>query len=82
MVKNNWEICDPLDEIYGTTTSKLIKETVNTVTKETTCAGFKFFNAITPGEDQSLIETCIGISYWRCCETIKKVFKSCISFVF
>ena len=34
-VENNWEICDPLDEIYGTTTSKLIKKTVSTAIEET-----------------------------------------------
>ena len=73
MVENTWEICDPLDEVYGTTTSKLIKETVSTATEETQCAGLKFFNDMTPGEDRSLITTCTGIAYWCCCETIKKV---------
>lgn len=73
MVENNWEICDPLDEVYGRTTSKLIKETVSTATEETQCAGLKFFNAMTPGEDRGLIATCTGIAYWCCCETIKKV---------
>lgn len=73
MVENNWAICDPLDEVYGTATSKLIKETVSTATEETQCAGLKFFNDMTPGEDRGLIATCTGISYWCCCETIKKV---------
>jgi len=73
MVENNWEICDPLDEVFGTTTSELIKKTVNTATEETQCAGLKFFNDMTPGEDRGLIATCTGISYWCCCETIKKV---------
>lgn len=73
MVGNNWEICNPLDEVYGTTTSRLIKETVNTATEETQCAGLKFFQDITPGEDRSLIATCTEISFWCCCETIKKV---------
>ena len=63
MVENNWEICDPLDEVYGTTTSKLIKDTVSPATEETQCAGLKFFNDITPGEDRSLIPTCTGIVY-------------------
>jgi hypothetical protein len=70
MVENNWEICDPLDEVYGTTTSK---QTVTTATEETQCAGLKFFNDMTPGEDRGLIATCLGISYWCCCETIKEV---------
>jgi len=73
MVENTWEICDPLDEVYGTTTSKLIKETVMTAKEETQCAGLNFFKAITPGEDRSLIATCTEISFWCCCETIKKV---------
>jgi len=73
MVENNWEICDPLDEVYGTTTSKLIKETVSTATEETQCAGLKFFNAMTPGKNRGLIATCTEISFWCCCETIKKV---------
>ena len=51
----------------------LIKETVNTATEETQCAGLKFFKDITPGEDRSLIATCTEISFWCCCETIKKV---------
>ena len=71
-VENNWRISDPLDEIYGITTSQLVKETVNIATEETQCAGLKFFNAITPGEDQNLIETCIEISYWCCYKTVKK----------
>ena len=25
MVEHTWEICDPFDKVYGTTTSKLIK---------------------------------------------------------
>lgn len=73
MIENTWEICNPLDEVYGATTSKLIKETVNTATEETQCAGLKFFKAITPGEDRNLIETCTEISFWCCCETIKRV---------
>ena len=73
MVENNWEICDPLGEVYGTTASKLIKETVTTATEETQCAGLKFFNDMTPGENRGLIETCTGICYWCCCESIKKV---------
>lgn len=72
-VENNWEICDPLDEVYGTTTSKLIKETVSTATEETQCAGLKLFNDMTTGEDRNLIGTCTVIAYWCCCETIKKV---------
>lgn len=73
MVENTWEICNPLPEVYGATTSKLIKETVNTATEETQCAGLKVFKAITPGEDRNLIETCTEICFWCCCETIKKV---------
>jgi len=73
MVENTWEICNPIEEIYGTITSKLIKETVNTATEETQCAGLKFFKAITPGEDRNLIGTCTDICFWCCCETVKKV---------
>ena len=73
LVENTWEICNPLDEVYGTTTSKIIRETVQTATEETQCAGLKFFNSITPGEDRNLIATCTEISFWCCCETIKKV---------
>ena len=53
--------------------SELIKETVSTAIEETQCAGLKFFKDITPGEDRSLIATCREISFWCCCETIKKV---------
>ena len=42
-------------------TSKLITETVFTATEENQCAGLKFFNDITPGEDRKLIETYTGI---------------------
>ena len=73
MVANSWEICDPLDEVYGTTTSQLIKETVSSATEETQCAGLHFFKDITPGEDRSLITTCTAVCYWCCCETVKKV---------
>ena len=73
IVSNNWRICDPLDEVYGNTASKLIKETVNTATEETQCAGLKFFKHITPGEDRDLISICTDISFWCCCETIKRV---------
>lgn len=73
MVENNWNICNPLDEVYGPTTSKLIKDTVSTVKEETQCAGLKFFRDITPGEDRSLIETCTEVAFWCCCEAVKKV---------
>ena len=73
MVENTWEICNPLDEVYDTTTSKLIKQTVSTATEETQCAGLKFFKDVVPGEDRSLIEACTEISFWCCCETIKRV---------
>jgi len=73
MVENTWEICNPIDEVYGTTTSKLIKETVLTAQQETQCAGLKFFKVITPGEDRKLIETCTEICFWCCCETVKKI---------
>lgn len=73
MVENTWEVCNPLDQVYGTTTSKLIKETVRKATEESQCAGLKFFKDMTPGEDRSLIKTCTEISFWCCCETIKKI---------
>ena len=73
MVEDAWGFCDPLDEVYGTTTSKLIKDTVKTATEETQCAGLKLFKDITPGDDRNLIETCTGVAYWCCCESIKKV---------
>ena len=73
MVEDNWEICSPLDGVYGMTTSELIKQTVNSAKEETECAGLKFFKFITPGEDRDLINTCTDISIWCCCETIKKV---------
>ena len=75
MVENTWEICNPLNEVYGATTSKLIKETVNTATEKTQCAGLKFFKDITPGEDRNLIETCTEICFWCCCQTVTKVYK-------
>ena len=73
MVEDTWEICHPIDEVYGGTTSKLIKETVMTATEESQCAGLKFFKEITPGKDRTLIETCTEICFWCCCETVKKV---------
>jgi hypothetical protein len=73
MVENSWEICSPIDQVYGATTSKLIKETVTTATEETQCAGLKLFKHITPGSDRSLIDTCTAICFWCCCETVKKV---------
>lgn len=73
IVENTYEICNPLDEVYGSITSDLIKETINTATEETQCAGLKVFKTITPGEDRNLIETCTNICFWCCCETVKKV---------
>jgi hypothetical protein len=73
MVENTWEICNPLENVYGETASEIIKKTVNTATEETQCAGLKFFNSIIPGEDRNLIETCTEVSFWCCCETIKRV---------
>ena len=73
LVEESWEICDPLDEVYGATTSQLIRETVVTATEETQCAGLKIFKAIIPSEDKNLLEICTEISYWCCCETLKRV---------
>ena len=73
MVEQNWELCNPLNEVYGETTCQLIKETVTSAKEETQCVGLKFFKAIAPGEDRNLIETCTEICVWCCCETIKKV---------
>jgi len=73
MVENNWEICHPLDQVYGKTTSELIKQTVSEATEESECAGVKFFNYLTPNQDQNLIEICTEICYWCCCEAIKKI---------
>lgn len=73
VVQTTWEACDPLEGVYGPTISDLIKETVKTVDEETQCAGLKFFNHITPSEDQSLIRTCTAVAYWCCCENLKKV---------
>ena len=73
MVENTWEICNPVEEVYGATTSELIKTTVSTATEETQCAGLKVFKSLTPGEDRNLIETCTEICFWCCCETVKKV---------
>lgn len=72
-VENSWEICKPLDEVYGTTTSTVIQETITTATEESQCVGLKVFTYLTPGEDRNLIATCTEISFWCCCETIKKV---------
>ena len=73
IVEANWEICNPLTEFYGSITSKLIKDTVRTATEESQCVRLRFFKDITPGEDRNLIATCTEISFWCCCETIKKV---------
>ena len=73
MVENSWEVCKPLDEVFGATASDIIKETVTTATEETQCVGLNFFREITPGENRELITTCTAVSYWCCCETIKKV---------
>lgn len=73
MVDQTWEICEPLEEVFGMTTSKLIKDRVHIAKEETQCVGLKFFKDITPGENRDLIATCIEISFWCCCETIKKV---------
>ena len=43
-VETNWKDCDPLDSIYGTVASNVIKETVKTADEETRCAGIKLFN--------------------------------------
>ena len=33
MVEDTWEICNPLDDVYGATASEMIKETVKTATE-------------------------------------------------
>ena len=63
MVENNLEICKLFDEVYFTTTSELIKETINLATDETQCARLKFFKDTTPCEDRNLIETCTKIFF-------------------
>ena len=73
MVTDTWTMCAPLGEVYGTTTSKIIKKTIQTATKESQCAGLNVFKDMTPGEDRSLITTCTTVCYWCCCETVKKV---------
>jgi len=72
-VETNYKECDPLDKIYSTTTSNIIKETIKTGKEESECAGIKFFDYIVEGEDQNLIETCTSVCYWCCCEALKKV---------
>ena len=73
MVENNWEACNPLEGVYGTTIYDLIKETVKTVNEKTQCAGLKFFNHITTSEDQNLIRTYTSVAYCCCCESLKKI---------
>ena len=73
MVDDSWEFCEPLKEVYGKSSSDIIKDTVKTATEETQCAGLKFFKETTPGEDRNLIETCTTVVYWCCCESVKKV---------
>lgn len=58
ITENNGRICDPRDEVHGTTTSKLIKETQ--------WVRLKFFNDMTPDEDRGLIATYTRIFYWYC----------------
>lgn len=72
MVENTVEICDPVDEVYGQTATKIIKEILNTAKEETQFAVLTFFAHITPGKDRGLIETCTEISFWCCYQTIKK----------
>nr|YP_003734587.1 hypothetical protein KrfoC_p077 [Kryptoperidinium foliaceum]ADI40372.1 hypothetical protein [Kryptoperidinium foliaceum] len=73
MVDNTWEMCTPLEEIYGTDTTQIIKSTLQNAKEQTECIGLKLFGGLTPGEDRNLIAMCIEVSYWGCCETIKKV---------
>ena len=73
MVESNWEICHPIEKIYGEAASELIKETVTKATEESQCAELKFFRDITLGEDRDLITTCTEIRFWCCCQTVKKV---------
>ena len=70
-----WEICDPINEVYGEDTSDLIKKMVTKATEETQCTGLRVFNTLTEDEDRNrnLIETCTEICFWCCCETLKKV---------
>lgn len=72
MVEANYEVCKPLEGIFGTTEAKIIKETLATAEEETQCVGLNLFKHITSGEDRNLIATCTTICYWCCCETIKK----------
>ena len=74
-VENTWEICDPINEVYGEDTSDLIKKMVTKATEETQCTGLRVFNTLTEDEDRNrnLIETCTEICFWCCCETLKKV---------
>lgn len=72
-VENNWEECKPLDDVFGITTYTVIKTIIKTVKEETQRAGLKLMDSIAKGEYQTLIQTCTSISYWCCCEALKKV---------
>jgi hypothetical protein len=73
MVENTHELCHPLSDIYGSESADLIKEIVTTANEETQCAGLHLFSSLTPGEDRDLIQTCAVVSYWCCCQSIKKI---------
>lgn len=72
-VDNNWEVCNPLEAVYGTSTSEIIQETISSATEETQCVGLNFFKHMNSDDDKSLIDTCTAICYWCCCNGIKKV---------
>lgn len=72
MVDNTWELCDPIDHVYGPMT-KVVKETVLNAKEESQCAGLHFIGDIASSEDRNLVKTCTVIAYWCCCETIKRV---------
>ena len=73
LVDSHWELCKSLEEVFRKPSAEVIKKTICTVTEETQCVGIKLFNFIEEGEDKNLIELCTAISFWCCCETIKKV---------
>ena len=76
MVEDNWQDCDPLEGVYGSTVATQIKDIVKKAKEsndDANCAGINFYNDVCNTKDSSLFHTCTAVSYWCCCNVINKV---------
>ncbi len=78
LVKQNWQICDPLEDIFGEKLSSTVKETVTSPNNEAECDSLKLIGFFaSPDEngqekDTEVLAFCSTLASLCCCETLKR----------